>query len=106
MKNKSGGIENLIRKMLKKHSSPLMLIQEDMLEKQFKTFRKALPEVTPYYAIKANPFPTLLENPLLGVFALLPADSGPSGIPLYRRLSLDRPPAPKLPLPDTVSLHH
>ncbi len=62
MKNNSGGIENLIRKMLKKHSSPLMLIQEDALEKQYRTFRKALPEVTPYYAIKANPFPGIIKK--------------------------------------------
>ena len=62
MKNKSGGTENLIRKMLKKHSSPLMLIQEDALEKQFKTFRKALPEVTPYYAIKANPYSGIIKK--------------------------------------------
>ena len=62
MKNKSGGIENLIRKMLKKHSSPLMLIQEDALEKQFRAFRKALPEVTPYYAIKANPYPGIIKK--------------------------------------------
>ena len=62
MKNKSGGLENLIRKMLKKHSSPLMLIQEDMLDKQFKVFRKALPEVTPYYAIKANPYTGIIKK--------------------------------------------
>ncbi len=62
MKNKSGGIENLIRKMLKKHSSPLMLIQEDALEKQFRAFRKALPEVMPYYAIKANPYPGIIKK--------------------------------------------
>ena len=62
MKNKSGGTENLIRKMLKKHSSPLMLIQEDILEKQFRAFRKALPEVTPYYAIKANPYPCIIKK--------------------------------------------
>ena len=62
MKNKSGGTENLIRKMLKKHSSPLMLIQEDALEKQFKTFRKALPEVTPYYAIKAKPYTGIIKK--------------------------------------------
>jgi ornithine decarboxylase len=59
---KSGGIENLIRKMIKKHSSPLMLIQEDVLEKQFNIFRKALPEVAPYYAIKANPFPGIIKK--------------------------------------------
>ncbi|MCX5687518.1 MAG: type III PLP-dependent enzyme [Candidatus Omnitrophica bacterium] len=62
MKKKMGGIENLIRKMLKKHSSPLMLIEEDLLEKQFKTFHNALPEVTPYYAIKANPYPEIIKK--------------------------------------------
>jgi len=62
MKNKTGGTENLIRKMLKKHSSPLMLIEEGLLEKQFKAFRNALPEVTPYYAIKANPYPEIIKK--------------------------------------------
>jgi len=62
MKNKTGGTENLIRRMLKKHSSPLMLIEENILEKQFKTFRNALPEVTPYYAIKANPYPEIIKK--------------------------------------------
>jgi len=62
MKNKTGGTENLIRRMLKKHSSPLMLIEEDALEKQFKVFRSALPEVTPYYAIKANPYPEIIKK--------------------------------------------
>lgn len=62
MKNQSGGTENLIRRMLKKHSSPLMLIQENFLEKQFRIFHKALPEVTPYYAIKANPYPEIIKK--------------------------------------------
>ena len=62
MKNKLGGTENLIRRMLKKHSSPLMLIQENLLEKQFRIFHKALPEVTPYYAIKANPHPEIIKK--------------------------------------------
>jgi len=62
MKNKTGGIENLIRKMLKKHSSPLMLIEKNMLEKQFKTFHNTLPEVMPYYAIKANPYPEIIKK--------------------------------------------
>ncbi|MFA4991422.1 MAG: type III PLP-dependent enzyme [Candidatus Omnitrophota bacterium] len=59
---KNGGIENLIRKMIKRHSSPLMLIQEDTLEKQFRSFKKSLPEVTPYYAIKANPYPGIIKK--------------------------------------------
>lgn len=41
--------------MLKKHSSPLMLIDKKILEKQYRLFCKCLPQVMPYYAIKANP---------------------------------------------------
>lgn len=48
--------------MLKKHRTPFMLIRQNVLEKQFKRFRKCLPEVTPYYAIKANPHPAIIKN--------------------------------------------
>jgi len=60
-KSETSGIENLIRVMLKKHGSPLMLIRRSILEKQFKRFRKCLPQVTPYYAIKANPHPSIIK---------------------------------------------
>jgi len=56
------GIENLIRVMLKKHRSPLMLIKKCVLRKQYERFRKCLPEVTPYYAIKANPDPRIVKT--------------------------------------------
>ena len=49
------GIENLIRATLKKHKSPFMMIRRCVLEKQYLRFRKCLPEVTPYFAIKSNP---------------------------------------------------
>ena len=55
------GVENLIREMLKKHTTPFMLIRKSTLEKQFNRFRKAFPEVTPYYAIKANPHPGIVR---------------------------------------------
>ena len=56
------GTENLIKAMLKKHGSPLMLIKRSVLEKQYERFRKCLPEVTPYYAIKANPNPAIIKT--------------------------------------------
>ena len=56
------GVENLIRTMLKKHKTPFMLIRRSALEKQFARFQKALPEVTPYYAIKANPHPKIVKT--------------------------------------------
>ncbi|MEA3328386.1 MAG: type III PLP-dependent enzyme [Candidatus Omnitrophota bacterium] len=48
--------------MLKKHRTPLMLIKRRVLEKQYKRFRKCLPDVTPYYAIKANPHPGVIRK--------------------------------------------
>ena len=56
------GIEALIRAMLKKHRTPFMLIRRSVLEKQYRRFRKYLPEVTPYYAIKANPYPGIIKT--------------------------------------------
>ncbi|MBU4148953.1 MAG: type III PLP-dependent enzyme [Candidatus Omnitrophica bacterium] len=56
------GIEALIRLMLKKHRTPFMLIRRPVLEKQYYRFKKCLPEVTPYYAIKANPYPGIIKT--------------------------------------------
>ena len=42
-------------KLLKKHSSPLMLISKETLTKQYHKFKKYLPNVDIFYAIKANP---------------------------------------------------
>ncbi|MFC1508134.1 type III PLP-dependent enzyme [Candidatus Omnitrophota bacterium] len=61
-KSDTNGIEHLIRTMLKKHRSPLMLIRRSILEKQYERFRKYLPEVTPYYAIKANSHPQIIKT--------------------------------------------
>ncbi len=49
----SFGIDDLVRAMLKKHKTPFMLIRRSALRKQYERFRKCLPEVIPYYAIKA-----------------------------------------------------
>ena len=55
-------VENLIRRTLKEHVSPIMLIRRSVLKKQFERFRTHLPEVTPYYAIKANPHPEIIKT--------------------------------------------
>jgi len=61
-KNDISGVENLIKAMLKKHSTPLMIIKRCVLKKQYMRFQKALPEVTPYYAIKANSHPGIIKT--------------------------------------------
>ncbi|MFC1666478.1 type III PLP-dependent enzyme [Candidatus Omnitrophota bacterium] len=60
--SETSSIENLIRAMLKKHRSPFMLIRKSVLEKQYRRFRKHLPDVMPYYAIKANPDPRIIKT--------------------------------------------
>ena len=60
-KSDVSGIEALIRAMLKKHRTPFMLIKRCVLEKQYRRFRKCLPNVMPYYAIKANPYPGVIK---------------------------------------------
>jgi len=47
---------------MKKHKTPFMLIRQGVLEKQYQRFRKCLPEVTPYFAIKANPHPKIIKT--------------------------------------------
>jgi len=61
-KSDVGGIEHLIRMMLKKHPTPFMMIKRSVLEKQYERFLKALPGVKPYYAIKANPHPGIIKT--------------------------------------------
>ncbi|MFA6599839.1 MAG: type III PLP-dependent enzyme [Candidatus Omnitrophota bacterium] len=61
-KTDPNGVENLIRTMLKRHATPFMLIRRSVLERQYQRFCKALPEVTPYYAIKANPHPLVVKT--------------------------------------------
>ncbi len=56
------GIESLIRRMVKEHGSPLMLIQRGALARQYQLFTKRLPMVTPFYAIKANPHPEIIKE--------------------------------------------
>src|SRR3989338_3081641 len=61
-------VENLIRQTLKKHPSPVMIIRRSVLLRQYRRFLTHLPQITPYYAIKANPHPEILK-----VFARLGA---------------------------------
>lgn len=56
------GVEHLIRTMMKRHRTPFMIIRRCILEKQYQRFRKYLPDVTPYYAIKANPHPGVIKT--------------------------------------------
>ncbi len=61
-KNDSQGIENLIRSFLKKQRTPFLILRKSQLVRQYRRFKKSLPEVFPYYAIKANPHPKIVKT--------------------------------------------
>lgn len=48
--------------MVKEHGSPLMLIDRAALAAQYHLFRKSLPDITPFYAIKSNPHPEIIKT--------------------------------------------
>lgn len=56
------GVESLIKVMLKRHRTPFMMVKRCILERQYRRFHKSLPDVTPYYAIKANPNPGVIKT--------------------------------------------
>ncbi len=56
------GIENIIRRVVKKNKTPLMLIRKDVLRRQYEQFTRYLPHVLPYFAIKAHPNPEIIKE--------------------------------------------
>lgn len=58
---KTNDLIKTIRRETKKHGTPLMIISKAALKAQFNLFKKHLPDVEPYYAIKANPNPGIIK---------------------------------------------
>ena len=50
-----------IRELARREGTPLVLLSRAALRSQLQRFRRALPRVTPYYAIKANSHPEILK---------------------------------------------
>jgi len=61
-KKRKFSLEKKIRTLVKEHGSPLMLISKDILVNQYNLFRRYLSNVDPYYAIKANPHPSIIKT--------------------------------------------
>jgi len=58
---KAKDLIKIIRREAKKHGTPLMIISKDALKAQYSLFKRFLPNVSPYYAIKANPNPEIIK---------------------------------------------
>ena len=48
--------------LAKKHGTPLLVIDHKIIRRQYDQFRKCLPRVGVYYAIKANPEPEIIKT--------------------------------------------
>ena len=51
-----------IQRLARSEGTPLVLVSRAALRSQLRRFRKALPRVVPYYAIKANSHPEILKT--------------------------------------------
>jgi ornithine decarboxylase len=55
-------IERRIKNLAKKHGTPLMAISRSALLQQIKRFKKTLPRVKAFYAVKANSEPEIIKT--------------------------------------------
>ena len=51
-----------IRALMKLHGSPLMVIDKSRLIEEYQTFRRLMPRVRLFYAVKANPHPDVIKT--------------------------------------------
>ncbi|OQX14615.1 MAG: decarboxylase [Desulfobulbaceae bacterium A2] len=52
----------VLKKLALEHGTPLFVVDHEQLRKNFEEFRTYLPRVQPYYAVKANPLPEIVET--------------------------------------------
>ncbi len=51
-----------LEQLAKKHGTPIFVVDHEELRKNYATFKKHLPKVQAYYAVKANPDPKIVET--------------------------------------------
>ncbi|HEY1763575.1 MAG TPA: type III PLP-dependent enzyme [Opitutaceae bacterium] len=51
-----------LKKLGRQHGTPLFVVDHDALRKNYRQFRKYLPRVQAYYAVKANPLPEIVRT--------------------------------------------
>ncbi|MCF7816923.1 MAG: type III PLP-dependent enzyme [Kiritimatiellales bacterium] len=53
---------NVLKQLGKTHGTPLLVIDHNILRRNYATFKKHLPRVQAYYAVKANPDPAIVKT--------------------------------------------
>jgi ornithine decarboxylase len=51
-----------LKKLAEEHGTPLFVVDHDELRRNYATFKKYLPRVQAYYAVKANPDPAIVKT--------------------------------------------
>lgn len=51
-----------LKELARKHGTPLFVVDHEALRGNFQAFRRRLPRVQPYYAVKANPDPEIVRT--------------------------------------------
>jgi ornithine decarboxylase len=51
-----------LKKLAEQHGTPLFVVDHDELRRNYVTFKKYLPRVQAYYAVKANPDPAIVKT--------------------------------------------
>ena len=51
-----------LQAIARQHGTPVVAIDHDILRRNYASFRKHLPKVQAYYAVKANPAPEIVRT--------------------------------------------
>src|SRR5215469_12415956 len=51
-----------LQRIAKEHGTPVVIIDHDVIRKNYAEFKKHLPKVQAYYAVKANPAPAIVRT--------------------------------------------
>ena len=54
--------ERQLKQIARENGTPVVVIDHDEIRRNFASFRSHLPKVQPYYAVKANPAPEIIET--------------------------------------------
>ena len=52
----------LLKNLAREHGTPLFVVDHDELRRNYATFKKYLPRIQAYYAVKANPDPAIVKT--------------------------------------------
>ena len=52
----------LLQRIARQHGTPVVVIDHDIIRRNYASFRKHLPKVQAYYAVKANPAPEIIRT--------------------------------------------